>query len=172
LQVFLAGVGTFIVEGLQKGWETAWKNLTSTVGQLVTDLINLVKGLFGISSPSTIFKDFGINIIQGLIDGIESLLGSLAGTVGKIVDTLVGWFSGGDKEEEGLTVDSLVPTEADLNARIAALQSKVQAFATGVQTLWNNSTNMIRLAWTVLVTGLVRRGRFYGRPYRQQLCSI
>lgn len=107
----LIGISDFLINVFKGNWSSAWKSIQSTFKTLVSDFVKFgkdiitgllngiktignsikewakktiiepFKALFGIHSPSTVFKDFGINLIQGLINGIDSLK-----------DTVINWF--------------------------------------------------------------------------------
>ena len=84
----LAEIGLNLILGLVEGiWECIKDipQLLAGVGEFVVDFF---KGLFGIHSPSTVFKELGINLIEGLIEGIESMIGSIGDMLGKIGDTI------------------------------------------------------------------------------------
>lgn len=107
----LIGISDFIINVFQGNWTGAWKSIQSTFKKIVSDftkfgkdiitgllngiktignsikewakksIIEPFKNLFGIHSPSTVFKDFGTNMIQGLLNGIDSLK-----------DSTINWF--------------------------------------------------------------------------------
>lgn len=59
-------IGTQWVEGIKTGLENRWNNLVSKVKTLGADLLNEVKSLFGIASPSKKFKWIGEMCVAGL----------------------------------------------------------------------------------------------------------
>lgn len=67
----LGDAGFALIEGLWEGIKGAadwlWKHLSSFFG----DVIDNIKGLFGIHSPSTVFAGFGVNMIEGLEKGLS-----------------------------------------------------------------------------------------------------
>lgn len=66
----LGDAGFALIEGLWEGIKGAgdwlWKQLSSFFG----DVIDNIKGLFGIHSPSTVFASFGKNMILGWEEGL------------------------------------------------------------------------------------------------------
>lgn len=74
-QLFEMGVN--LVKGLWEGILSAADGLISLITGWVQGLIDTVKSLFGIASPSTIFMAMGVDLILGLINGIASMIGSL-----------------------------------------------------------------------------------------------
>lgn len=73
--------GKEIVEGWWNGIKERWEIIKETAKSLFSRFIDLVKEIFGIHSPSTVFSDIGKNLIQGLIDGIKNIWENLISTV-------------------------------------------------------------------------------------------
>lgn len=79
----LVNVGKYLVEGLFKGIISALAGISSWLwDNLVRPIINGVKNLFGIQSPSTVFIEIGEQLIEGLFVGISN-------TWNKIVDFFI-----------------------------------------------------------------------------------
>ena len=79
----LVNVGKYLVEGLFKGIISALAGIGSWLwDNLVRPIINGVKNLFGIQSPSTVFIEIGKQLIEGLFVGISN-------TWNKIVDFFI-----------------------------------------------------------------------------------
>lgn len=74
------GFGEKIMEGFKAGitgkWDEFWNAIGGENGIFPT-LIEKVKGLFGIHSPSTVFEEIGENLIQGLVNGIGNIWNTL-----------------------------------------------------------------------------------------------
>lgn len=78
------------------------KVLFAAVKGFFTGLIESVKDLLGIHSPSKVFEEIGDNIIQGLINGItglkdslinasEDITGEIQNVFGNAIDSALGW---------------------------------------------------------------------------------
>jgi tape measure domain-containing protein len=89
----LSDIGTQIIDGLEAGINIATFGLYGAWKRLVDNLVTQFKSFLGISSPSSVFMTFGINIVQGLIDGWESLFGSLLKTISSSIDDILSLFS-------------------------------------------------------------------------------
>lgn len=63
--------GKNLVQGLWEGIKSIWSSLVGWVGDLAKGLINSVKGIFGIHSPSRVFKEIGVFLDEGLAEGIQ-----------------------------------------------------------------------------------------------------
>lgn len=63
------GIGGNIVNGIKDGISEAWDGLTSWVSGLFKGLVNGVKSMLGIHSPSRVFAGIGGNMALGLAEG-------------------------------------------------------------------------------------------------------
>lgn len=80
-------IGRSAIEGIQSGlssilpgwWVTWWTE----------HIIDPVKKLLGIASPSTIFLQIGKDIIQGLINGISSMIDSVTTIIKRILSAML-----------------------------------------------------------------------------------
>lgn len=98
-------IGTDIIDGLFKGISDSLSNIGSWIKEnLVDPVINAVKSLFGIHSPSTVFAEIGSFLIQGLINGISSLIGNVSSLIIGIWDGLKKSIS--DKTQKILDVST------------------------------------------------------------------
>lgn len=61
--------GTAIIEGLKSGMLAALETIGTAISPGLKGIIDLVKTIFLIASPSKVMEDIGMNIVQGLIDG-------------------------------------------------------------------------------------------------------
>ena len=90
-------IGVNIMMGLGNGMVS----LIYKIGEVIQRIIDRVKKIFGINSPSTIFYDMGVNLMLGLINGIKSLITTIVGLFStlwekiKKVFSSVGSFFGG-----------------------------------------------------------------------------
>lgn len=64
-----SSIGGNIVDGIKSGISNAWKGLTGWVSGLFKDLVNSVKSMLGIASPSKVFAGIGGNMALGLEKG-------------------------------------------------------------------------------------------------------
>ena len=70
-------IGENIISGLIEGiWEGV-TGLFEDVSNIFTQLVNKVKEVLGIHSPSTVFMEIGQFLIEGLIQGIQNMFNSL-----------------------------------------------------------------------------------------------
>lgn len=87
-------VGKQLVEGFKKGISDAWNGLVSSAKKLFTDFISLIKGIFGIHSPSTVFANIGQNLLAGFLKGISEKVSSITETVRNLKESISNIFQG------------------------------------------------------------------------------
>ena len=74
----LLDVGVSIIKGIWEGIKQGIKSLASAVGGLFGKLLDAIKKLFGIHSPSTVFRDqVGKNLVLGVAEGITQNAGAI-----------------------------------------------------------------------------------------------
>lgn len=79
-------IGTAIVDGIRQGISNAWEAFKGWVGGLFGGIVDSVKGVFGIHSPSRVFAGIGVNIVEGLRSGLTGLDPLAAETMKKFED--------------------------------------------------------------------------------------
>ncbi len=70
-------IGGSIVSGLKNGVANAWNSFTSWISSKVGGLIDAVKNMLGIHSPSTVFAGIGENMALGLGEGWSNEYGAV-----------------------------------------------------------------------------------------------
>ena len=63
-------IGSNLINSIVEGIKSAWKGFTNFIGGLFGGVIDFVKGIFGIHSPSTVFFDMGSYIDEGFANGL------------------------------------------------------------------------------------------------------
>lgn len=97
-------VATDIIAGIKQGWSSG--DIQSTISSWVNNMLDFFKGLLGIHSPSTKFKEYGINIVQGLALGIAGALSLIVSVVSKLVTYLADQF----KNMDAIDIAQLIST--------------------------------------------------------------
>lgn len=88
-------IGKQIVLGLIKGIVSMIRFIGELLKEnLVDPVINAVKNLFGIHSPSTVFAEIGMQLINGLLQGISNTWGVIADFFHETVDSVGSFFDG------------------------------------------------------------------------------
>lgn len=83
-------IGEYIIEGLRNGLGNGVKGVINFVIDLGKRIIEGIKKVLGIHSPSTVFFEIGKNIVQGLFNGISSIVGMVYNLIisvgGKLIE--------------------------------------------------------------------------------------
>lgn len=88
----LKDVGLDAIEGLKNGLQNGITSIPGILVEIGRRLLDAIKGVLGIHSPSTEMHEVGENIIEGLINGIKSFLGNLWEVVSGIGSKLIELF--------------------------------------------------------------------------------
>lgn len=142
-----------IINGIGQAWKNFWE-----------DTIFWFKELFGIHSPSTLFKEFGVNIIQGLLNGIESLKDKIyelwqnikEGVVQKVWDMrdgVIGWVQNIKRgvesqftaiKEKSISIWNSIKDglKTPLNAILSGVETMVNGFIKGINKMIESVNNL------------------------------
>ena len=88
----LKDVGLDAIEGLKNGLQNGITSIPEILVEIGRRLLDAIKSVLGIHSPSTEMHEVGENIIQGLINGIKSFLDNLWEVVSGIGSKLIELF--------------------------------------------------------------------------------
>lgn len=86
--------GTSIIQGLLDGAMEKIRSLGSWASEIKDKIINAIKAVFGIHSPSTVFADLGVNMMKGLLQGLLQGPEILKSAIKSIGGTLMDWLGG------------------------------------------------------------------------------
>ena len=89
-------IGPDLIEGLQNGLSDGVEKVFDMMKEIGSKIIEAIKAVLGIQSPSTVMFEIGQNIVQGLINGISSLIDGAAGLFGGLGDKIKETLSGID----------------------------------------------------------------------------
>lgn len=67
----MSEMGKELVNGLKQGWTESWENFKQSVGENFRKMVQWIKDMLGIASPSQIFAGIGDNLMAGLAVGID-----------------------------------------------------------------------------------------------------
>lgn len=77
-----------IIPGIIQGIQDAWAGFKQWWKEKWNSVIDWFKDIFGIHSPSTVFKGFGENIVQGLTNGINGFIEKVHSAIRKVKEAL------------------------------------------------------------------------------------
>ena len=99
-KVKIKSIGEDLVSGIKNGFNKAWESFKAHFMSSWNELIENVKKLLGISSPSTVFAEIGINMALGLGKGFTN---QMAGVRQQIEEALGGFVA-----EPALTLNNKI----------------------------------------------------------------
>jgi tape measure domain-containing protein len=91
---WLYDAGKNIVEGIRRGIDAGIGEVGGVLGRLKDAIVNGLKRLFGIRSPSTVMAGIGTNLVAGLVKGLVTNFSSLRTIVKGIGGNVVDWLGG------------------------------------------------------------------------------
>lgn len=132
--------GKNILKGLWNGIKEEYEILKEFVVNLFNGLIDIVKTIFGIHSPSTVFSDIGGNLIKGLIEGISNVWETLKTVFTEKIDNL----KASVKQKFSSVKDTILETfdslKDGLNEKLSAIWNKFKEF---INKIFGGVENMI-----------------------------
>ena len=165
-QLFEMGVN--LVQGLWEGILSAADGLIALISGWVQGLIDTVKSLFGIASPSTIFMAMGVDLILGLIQGIVSMLGALisaAVSLGtQLLTSIIGFVTNiangirtGFNNARIWAVTAISTLVSGVVSFFANLVGRIVSFVTNIASSVRSGFNNARSAAVSAISTLVSR---------------
>jgi len=82
----LANAGGDLIKGLWNGIKDLGSWIMDKIKGFLGGIVDAVKALFGIHSPSTVFADIGVNLNKGLAKGIEGSAGLVTKSMNNMTD--------------------------------------------------------------------------------------
>lgn len=89
-----ATIGQMLMEGFVNGISSFADWAWGKIKEIFSGIIDVVKGIFGIHSPSTVFAEIGVFLAQGFLDGFLEMWNTVSGTISTVIGVVVGLFSG------------------------------------------------------------------------------
>ena len=115
------GIGSNLVAGIKQGVSDAWSSFKSWVSDTFSSVVDTVKSVFGINSPSKVFAGIGEYLDEGLIVGLKSgetgLLSSVKNLAGSVTDAMSDVSP--DMDITGMAMVSGLTSAADVLSGIA-----------------------------------------------------
>lgn len=125
-------LGKNVIDGFKQGFSNGFKALGDFVKGLFTGLINIVKNVLGIHSPSTVFIAIGAFVIAGLIIGIASMSDKLRDTLENVIDIFTKFARGiaiiAVSILIGIAVFKLIKGFSDISSGIGNIFKSISGF--------------------------------------------
>lgn len=163
-------IGQAFIDGLLSGLTENLGGLLSWFTELPGKIIDLVKSLFGISSPSTKFMEIGADIMMGLFWGLINTVGTVMNFFLELPGKIFGWIgnvastllSKGWDLIVGL-LQGLGQKEIELANWLIGLPMKVVGWVGNVlRSLWNKGWDLISGMISGLIDGAVGLASWLG----------
>lgn len=87
-----AAMAMEIGRGIEVGVNAMTFGLYGLFKRMVLGIVDVVKSVLGIHSPSRVFADIGSQLMAGLVSGITNSLGAVKAAIGAAADSTIGWF--------------------------------------------------------------------------------
>lgn len=126
--------GRNLVKGLWDGWNSYFDDFKQAVIDDGNTLIDNINGLFGVFSPSRVFRQIGEYLGQGLIIGMESQRTGIFRAGDEMANAVMTGFGKPD-----IAIDLLTPVENAIPAALAAIQDFGGQAASAASSEWNAS---------------------------------
>lgn len=139
--------GEDIINGLWEGLQKAWENTKEKLSNLFSGIIDIVKAIFGIHSPSTEFASIGYNIIQGLINGISETWEKLKRIFSEKIDNLKKSVKEKFTAVKNIILDTFTSLKTGLQEKLSAIWDKFKEF---INKILGGVENMINKPITAL----------------------
>ena len=120
----------YIISGLINGLKNGVKTVAKAVWDLGKLILDTIKGVLGIHSPSREFYEIGVNIIEGLVNGLTAAANAVWKALKKIGKTIVKLFNG-----EISIADNIAPKAKEGGKSF--IDSFTSGVLSGVKTLWD-----------------------------------
>ena len=141
LAALFEAVGLDSVAGFFKGLGDALRNVGTWLKEnLVDPVVNWVKNLFGIHSPSTVFAEIGGYLIEGLLQGIKNAWQAIA-------NFFTGAFEGLKNLISGAWEGIKSFTSTVWSGIKSGLSSAWNGIKTTASTVWNGLKTTVSTAW-------------------------
>lgn len=135
-------LGKNVVDGFSNGFKDGWDAVEKFIGGLFTGLINIVKNILGIHSPSTVFIAIGTMLLGGLIVGIAKMEGPLGETLKSVFSILQGF---------AVSVLSLI-SRVMIAIAIVKLIKKISSIAMALPNMFEGIATFFKKAGNALET--------------------
>lgn len=152
-KIAILDIGLQLVAGIIEGIGEAIKNIGKILKEVLVDpIVNWVKKLFGIHSPSTVFAEIGGYLVEGLILGITNFWGKCKETISKWAQNVRDWFYGTKetlKDKFSEFGNNIVEGFREkVGSTYITVKGKIDAWASGVKEWFHNAGGINGETWT------------------------
>lgn len=136
-------VGIDIWDGLREGVEGELRGAVNTVkGWFTKHIVEPVKAVLGIHSPSTVFAEIGTNLIQGLLNGISTAWSMLTSFFNTALSSMKNTVSNGWNSIKTSSLNIWSAIKTSLSSSFGGIRDSAvniwQSLSNSVSNIWNS----------------------------------
>ena len=117
--------GGNLLTGLANGLIEKWNSIADTVRNVGSNVLNTFKGIFGIASPSKVFKQYGKFMMEGLADGIMDNIGMVDDAMDDLDDVMSDDFDDILNSDKVVSIDTGNGDKSSVKSNTEVLLEKI-----------------------------------------------
>ena len=138
----LLEAGGQLLMGLLEGMIALVGNIPEILRGIFNAIVDGIKSLFGIHSPSTVMMEIGRNIMEGLFNGVKNLLGKISELWNTLKTATVNAFN----NIKNAVVNAWNTMKTNISTVINAIKSVISNVMNGIKSTVSNVWNGIKSA--------------------------
>jgi phage-related protein len=147
-------IGTALLDGILTGLSQSGGKILEFFTKWVGEVIDWVKSLFGIKSPSTEFLSIGVDLIQGLINGITDTVHLVIDFFTGLIGDILGWLGDALNALVDKGVDFITGLWNGINSTIGIVSGFFRGLMDDVKGWIGNTLSTLFSKGMDLLTGL------------------
>lgn len=147
----LKEIGAFIIEGLKEGMGGKIDSIIETISEIANTIIDTIKDILDIHSPSKVMIAIGGFIVAGLIKGILDAFPDVKESLNQLTGGMVTWFENIDWNQifAGIASAGLLNISTQLSTAIknfSVFATQIGGVAASISDVLNNISTSIKVA--------------------------
>jgi hypothetical protein len=151
-----------VVDGSIKWWDEQGKKVFKAIGDFFSGIVDWVKDLLGIKSPSKVFEEIGQDVVDGLINGLSALPDKAKELFTRAMNMAKdAWLAGFDmlkERAEAFYNETVKPVWDNVTSyisdKVGAAKDKLSEFGswltTGFREFWTSLRDDVSEKWTAI----------------------
>lgn len=147
----LKEIGVFIIEGLKEGMSGKIGSIIETISEIANSIIDTIKDILDIHSPSKVMIAIGGFIVAGLIKGILDAFPDVKESLNQLTGGMITWFENIDWNQifAGIASAGLLNISTQLATAIknfSIFATQIGGVAASISGVFNNISDSIQVA--------------------------
>lgn len=147
----LKEIGAFIIEGLKEGMSGKIGSIIEAISEIANTIIDTIKDILDIHSPSKVMIAIGGFIVAGLIKGILDAFPDVKESLNQLTGGMVTWFENIDWNQifAGIASAGLLNISTQLSTAIknfSVFATQIGGVAASISDVLNNISTSIKVA--------------------------